>query len=56
MLMALEGGTLGPVAWANPVPCPTLADLHPAQIAVDHRLIASRSWMERSAQGPPKSG
>jgi len=24
---ALEGGTLGPAAWANPVPCPTLAEL-----------------------------
>ena len=21
---ALEGGTLGPDAWANPIPCPTL--------------------------------
>ncbi len=25
---ALEGGTLGPAAWANPVPCPTLSELH----------------------------
>ena len=31
---ALEGGTLGPAAWANPVPCPTLAELHRAQAAV----------------------
>ena len=37
---ALEGGTLGPAAWANPVPCPTLATLHPAQALVDRRLIA----------------
>lgn len=37
---ALEGGTLGPAAWANQVPCPTLAELHPAQAAVDRRLIA----------------
>jgi uncharacterized damage-inducible protein DinB len=37
---ALEGGTLGPAAWANTVPCPTLAELHPAQTAVDRRLIA----------------
>jgi uncharacterized damage-inducible protein DinB len=22
---ALEGGTLGPAAWANPVPCPTVS-------------------------------
>lgn len=37
---ALEGGTLGPAAWADPVPCPTLSELHPAQAAVDRRLIA----------------
>jgi len=37
---ALEGGTLGPVAWADPIPCPTVADLRPAQAAVDRRLIA----------------
>lgn len=37
---ALEGGTLGPAAWANPLPCPELRDLHVAQAAVDRRLIA----------------
>ncbi len=37
---ALEGGTLGPAAWADPVPCPTLPELHAAQAAVDRRLIA----------------
>lgn len=37
---ALEGGTLGPDAWAEPVPCPTMAELWPAQAAVDRRLIA----------------
>ena len=37
---ALEGGTLGPAAWANPVPCRTLAELRVAQAAVDRRLIA----------------
>jgi uncharacterized damage-inducible protein DinB len=37
---ALEGGKLGPAAWENPVPYPTLAELHPAQAAVDRRLIA----------------
>jgi uncharacterized damage-inducible protein DinB len=41
---ALEGGALGPAAWANPVPCPTVAALRPAQEAVDRRLIA---WCER---------
>jgi uncharacterized damage-inducible protein DinB len=40
---ALEGGRLGPAAWADPVPCPTVSDLRPAQEAVDRRLIA---WCE----------
>src|SRR5947209_17273331 len=40
---ALEGGTLGPAAWADPVPCPAVSDLKPAQAAVDRRLIA---WCE----------
>ena len=34
---ALEGGSLGPRAWENPVPCPTVADLrreHPRSIGV----------------------
>jgi len=37
---ALEGGWLGPKAWENPVPCPSLAELTRAQAAVDKRLIA----------------
>lgn len=37
---ALEGGTLGPAAWANRIPCPTIAELRAAQAAVDRRLIA----------------
>ena len=36
---ALEGGSLGPKAWANQIPFPSLADLKPAQAAVDRRLI-----------------
>jgi len=36
---ALEGGTLGPAAWANRIPCPTLDVLRPAQADVDRRLI-----------------
>lgn len=40
---ALEGGTLGPAAWANEVPCPTVALLRSAQAAVDRRLVA---WCE----------
>ncbi|HVZ00423.1 MAG TPA: DinB family protein [Dongiaceae bacterium] len=37
---ALEGGTLGPKAWADETPCPTVARLLPEQRAVDRRLIA----------------
>jgi uncharacterized damage-inducible protein DinB len=36
---ALEGGSLGPKAWAVRVPCTTVADLRPQQLAVDRRLI-----------------
>jgi uncharacterized damage-inducible protein DinB len=37
---ALEGGTLGPAAWADREPCQTLPALTAAQAAVDARLIA----------------
>lgn len=37
---ALEGGTLGPAAWADPEPCADVAGLHAAQSAVDRRLMA----------------
>ncbi|SHG06392.1 DinB family protein [Bradyrhizobium erythrophlei] len=37
---ALEGGSLGPKSWANEIPCPSLAELKPAQAAIDRRLIA----------------
>jgi len=40
---ALEGGTLGPAAWTDPIPCPTVSELRPAQTAVDRRLI---TWCE----------
>jgi uncharacterized damage-inducible protein DinB len=36
---ALEGGWLGPKAWDNPVPYPSLAKLRTAQAAIDRRLI-----------------
>jgi uncharacterized damage-inducible protein DinB len=36
----MEGGTLGPAAWADPEPCRTVAALRAAQAAVDRRLIA----------------
>ena len=37
---ALDGGCLGPRAYENPVPYPSLADLKRAQAAVNKRLIA----------------
>ncbi len=37
---AMEGGTLGPAAWADREPCATVAALHAAQAAADRRLIA----------------
>src|SRR5260370_40575795 len=37
---AMEGGTLGPAAWAGPEPCATVAALQQAQTEVDRRLIA----------------
>jgi hypothetical protein len=36
----LEGGWLGPKAWANRTPCATVADLQREQGSVDRRLIA----------------
>jgi uncharacterized damage-inducible protein DinB len=36
----LEGGWLGPNAWADPTPCATLKDLRREQAAIDRRLIA----------------
>jgi uncharacterized damage-inducible protein DinB len=37
---AMEGGTLGPAAWADPEPCADIPSLRAAQDAVDRRLIA----------------
>jgi uncharacterized damage-inducible protein DinB len=37
---AMEGGALGPAAFANPEPCETAATLRRAQTEVDRRLIA----------------
>jgi uncharacterized damage-inducible protein DinB len=37
---ALEGGTLGPKAWDNEIPYPTIATLIPAQTDIDRRLVA----------------
>ncbi|MGK7866645.1 DinB family protein [Falsiroseomonas sp. E2-1-a20] len=48
---ALEGGWLGPKAFANPVPCPVLADLRAAQAAVDRRLVAHCAALDEDALG-----
>ncbi|MFN3628257.1 MAG: DinB family protein [Parvibaculum sp.] len=45
---ALEGGWLGPKAWANRIPCPTLAALMTEQRAVDERLIAVCNGLSES--------
>ena len=37
---SLEGGSLGPAAWRNPLPCATLSTLAAEQATVDRRLIA----------------
>jgi uncharacterized damage-inducible protein DinB len=37
---AMEGGTLGPVAWSDPEPCATVALLREAQADMDRRLLA----------------
>jgi uncharacterized damage-inducible protein DinB len=37
---AMEGGSLGPAAWADPEPCATIDALRQAQADVDRRLIA----------------
>jgi uncharacterized damage-inducible protein DinB len=41
---ALEGGDLGPRAWIDEIPCPTVAGLTAAQARVDRRLAA---WCDR---------
>lgn len=37
---ALEGGDLGPKAWANQIPFPDRADLRAAQLETDRQLLA----------------
>ena len=37
---AMEGGTLGPAAWADREPCGTVAALQEARQAMDRRLLA----------------
>jgi uncharacterized damage-inducible protein DinB len=45
---AMEGGSLGPAAWADPEPCGTIALLQPAQAEVDRRLLAVVKNLDRS--------
>ncbi len=46
---AMEGGTLGPAAWADPKPCGTAATLRVAQAKVDQRLIAVAEALNEAA-------
>ncbi len=48
---ALEGGTLGPAAWADREPCRNVPSLHAAQRAVDQRLIARCDALEEADLG-----
>ena len=43
---AMEGGVLGPAAWADSEPCGTVAELSQAQAAMDRRLIAIISSLD----------
>jgi len=43
---SMEGGTLGPAAWANREPCATAAELQVAQAQMDRRLIAVVSSLD----------
>jgi uncharacterized damage-inducible protein DinB len=49
---ALEGGTLGPAAYAKEIPCPTVSELRAAQAPVDRRLIAFCCALDES--GPDR--
>ena len=44
---AMEGGTLGPAAWADPEPCGTVAALSQAQAGMDRRLLAVVSGLDK---------
>ena len=48
---AMEGGTLGPAAFADPEPCATVAALKEAQAAVDQRLLKIVEALD-GADGP----
>lgn len=46
---AMEGGTLGPAAWANEEPCATVAELKAAQHAADRRLLTLCADLDETA-------
>jgi len=46
---ALEGGTLGPAAWAEPEPFEDVASVHAAQAKLDRRLIAFCDALDEAA-------
>lgn len=46
---ALEGGTLGPAAWADREPCRTLPELLAAQAEIDRRLLAVVEGLDGAA-------
>ena len=48
---AMEGGSLGPAAWADPEPCATVAELTAEQEVVDRRLIAIVEALDEAALG-----
>jgi uncharacterized damage-inducible protein DinB len=48
---AMEGGTLGPTAWADPEPCATMDALRQAQADVDRRLIAVVECLDAQSLG-----
>jgi uncharacterized damage-inducible protein DinB len=47
----LEGGWLGPKAWADPNPCPTVHDLQREQAAADRRLVAVCNALAEASLG-----
>ena len=48
---AMEGGRLGPVAWANAEPCQSVAALRDAQKEIDLRLIAVVEALDAESLG-----
>lgn len=49
---ALEGGQLGPAAWADEAPCPTVAELTRAQTDIDRRWSRFAEPWTKTAWAP----